>query len=124
MSTNFKKIAQSVTTLSELMEGRTKMGTHEVVAAGEVTITAFDIVPGKDKNGEDKMYCILQFKEFPDRFYSGGHILTQICEVWAAEFGGDIESACHALVAEGGVTIKISEKKTRSGNNLVAVDIL
>ena len=47
-----------------------------------------------------------------------------MCAAWAAEYDGDISAASNALSDEGGVKIRFSSGKTKSGNNLTNISVL
>ncbi len=115
---SLRNVAQEVLTLSPLMTGREKVSTKEIV--GQVlTIVAFDFVNATD----GKQYPILNFAELPDKFYSGGTLLNKICSAWVEEMGS-IEAANEELEGIMGVQVRISETRTRTGNNLVSVEVL
>lgn len=133
MAFDFRKSAQSATQLCELMAGREKLTTEEVIDAGELTITAFDFAPKFDQNGqpvcdpytgEHDTFGVVVFKEHPDRYYSVGTVFTKVCKAWAAQFGGSAEAASVELGKSGGVRVRFSDGKTKRGNNLVNVEIL
>lgn len=132
MSFNFKKAAQAQVSLSPIMVGREKMDTSEVVGK-EWTIVQFNFAPKFDKTGspvidpetgEVDNFGVVVFKEEPEKYYCVGAVFTNVCKVWAAEFGGDPDAASDALLKEGGVRVRFRESKTKKGNNLTAVDII
>ncbi len=119
---NFKKMAQDELSLSPLMAGKTQIKTDDLI--GEtVTVVAFDFATITDK-GEEKTFPVLLFKEYPDRYYNGGALLSKLCRCWAEAYDGDIEAASEDLAADGGVQLRFSSTKTKSGNNLTAVDVV
>ena len=119
---NFRDIAISTMSLSELMAGREQVKTDEIVGK-ELTIVAFDFATITD-HGEEKTFPVILFKELPDRYYNGGALLSKLCTAWAAECDGDISAASTALEDEGGVKVRFRATKTKSGNNLTTMDIL
>jgi hypothetical protein len=119
---NFKKMAQDELSLSPLMAGKTQIKTDDLI--GEtVTVVAFDFATITDK-GEEKTFPVLLLKEYPDRYYNGGALLSKLCRCWAEAYDGDIEAASEDLAADGGVQLRFSSTKTKSGNNLTAVDVV
>ena len=119
---NFKKMAQDELSLSPLMAGKTQIKTDDLI--GEtVTVVAFDFATITDR-GVEKTFPVLIFAEYPDRYYTGGTLLNKMCAAWAAEYDGDIAAASAALSDEGGVKIRFSAGKTKSGNNLTNIDVL
>lgn len=115
---NFKKIAQTETTLSKLMEGRTKGDFDELIGTA-VTVVEFDLV----NDGHATYPCIVT-KEHPDKFYFGGYVLNKIIAAWVAEEeNGDVEAASEALKRSGGVRMGFDSKKTKNNNNVTTVVI-
>ena len=130
---DFRQVAQDSTQLCRLMSGRTKMDTEEVIAAGVLTIMAFDFAPKFDKDGhpladpstgEQDTFGVVTFKEHPDRYYSVGTVFTKVCKAWSEQFGGSAEAASVELTKAGGVQVRFSAGKTKAGNNLVNVEII
>lgn len=119
---NFKKMAQDELSLSPLMAGRDQIKTEDLVGQ-TVTVTGFDFATITDK-GVEKTFPVLLLKEYPDRYYNGGALLSKLCRCWADAYDGDIEAASADLEAEGGVQLKFTSTKTKSGNNLTAVDVV
>ena len=119
MAYNFKASAIKETTLSDLMVGRTQLTTEDIV--GEtLTVEEFDIIA---MNG--KQYAIVVFKEYPDRYYNGGMVLTKICLNWIDDFDGDIIATSEALKKSGGVTFKFNTGKTKDGKrNLTTIEVV
>lgn len=119
---NFKKMAQDELSLSPLMAGRDQIKTEDLVGQ-TVTVTGFDFAIITDK-GVEKTFPVLLLKEYPDRYYNGGALLSKLCRCWADAYDGDIEAASADLEAEGGVQLRFTATKTKSGNNLTAVDVV
>lgn len=119
---NFKKMAQDELSLSPLMAGRDQIKTEDLVGQ-TVTVTGFDFATITDK-GVEKTFPVLLLKEYPDRYYNGGALLSKLCRCWADAYDGDIEAASADLEAEGGVQLRFTATKTKSGNNLTAVDVV
>ena len=119
---NFREIAAKTLSLSDLMAGREKITTEELIGQ-TVTCVEFDFATIND-NGKEKTFPVLIFAEHPDRYYSGGTLLNKMCQAWAAEYDGDISAASNALSDEGGVKIRFRTGKTKSGNNLTNIDVL
>lgn len=119
---NFKKMAQDELSLSPLMAGRDQIKTEDLIGQ-TVTVTGFDFATITDK-GVEKTFPVLLLKEYPDRYYNGGALLSKLCRCWADAYDGDIEAASEDLAAEGGVKLKFTATKTKSGNNLTAVDVV
>lgn len=122
MANKFRDIAVKELSLSPLMAGRDQLKTEDLIGQ-TVTVYAFDFATITDK-GVEKTFPVLLLKEHPDHYYNGGALLSKLCMAWVAEYEGDIEAASEALSAEGGVQLRFTATKTKSGNNLTAVDVL
>lgn len=122
MANKFKEIAVKELSLSPLMAGRDQIKTDDLIGQ-EVTVTAFDFATITDK-GVEKTFPVLLLAEYPDKYYNGGKLLMKLCEAWTAACDGDVEAASDELGAEGGVKLRFSARKTKSGNNLTAVDVI
>lgn len=118
---NFKSRAAKTTTISALMEGRTKLKTAEIIRdyPQGVTIDGFDIIPGKDGS-----YPIFTIAEDPGVFFSGGTVLQNIVSDWMEDYGTDIDQANADLKAEGGVKIRLEQSTTRAGRNITRVTVV
>lgn len=120
----FAEVATNATTLSEIMNGKTKKKQKEIITQynGVITITGFDILAGT-KNGNSFKYPVLTIAEDVSIFFTGGAVLLKICEAWMEGF--ETCAACsEALAAEGGVKVKLTETTTKAGNNLTSVEVL
>lgn len=134
MATNnskFRKIAQDSTVLCQLMSGREKLDTQDVIGK-KLTITAFDFAPKFDKNGQPivdestglvDQYAVITFKEMPDKYYNCGIVFTKVCKAWMDGYDTPAE-ASEDLAGEGGVMVEFIATKTKAGNNLVSVEII
>ena len=128
----FKKVAQETTVLCPLMSGREKMTTRDVTRESELTIMAFDFAPKFDddgqrivipETGEIDTYAVLVFAEYPDLYYTAGHVMTKVCKAWMEGYD-TAEEASEDLASEGGVKVRFTESKTHRGNNIVVCDFI
>lgn len=119
---NFRKIALDEMSLSPLMAGRDKIATDDLIGQ-TVTVVAFDFATITDK-GEEKTFPVLLLEEYPENYYNGGILLSKLCVAWAAAFDGDVEEASNALAEQGGVKLKFTSTRTKSGNNLTSVQVI
>lgn len=121
MAFDFKASAVNATTISPLMDNRTRMTMDAVINEYPqgVTVIEFDLVPS-----DDKPYAVAVCAECPDKFFFGGSILTKIVNEWAKAFDGDVEGASHALKDCGGVKMQFSHGRTKNGNNITLVKVL
>lgn len=125
MGYDFRGIATDATSLSELMAGRTKLDTRDIMEQypDGITITAADMVE-YEKNGEPVEYPVLLFAENENAFYTGGIVLKKIVRAWGAPFDGDYGKMSEELAKGGGVKIKLSSGKSKNGNTITNIDIL
>ena len=121
MSNIFASIARKETTLSPIMEGKERITIDDVINnyPDGVTIDGFDMI---STSGDS--YPVLTFKEDKDKFLFGGAIMNNICHGWLEHFEGDVETANSALVSAGGVKIRFTKSKTKSGNNITLPEII
>ena len=122
-SSRFASMAKEATTLCEIMNGKTKIDTDDLLGK-EITVTAFDFIELKDKSGELNEFAVICFKEDPEAFFFAGTVLTKICKAWAKEFDGSAEEASAELASDGGVVIKMTAGKTKNGRRITNVEIL
>lgn len=118
---NFRNLAIDATTLSHLMDERSKITTEEVIAKYPegITISEFDFV----NMGEDNYY-ICTFKEDPTRFLNTGAVLGKIFDKYVQAYEGSIADASNGLKKSGGLKVKLGKGTTRSGNAITTVTIL
>lgn len=119
---SFREIAAKSLSLSDLMVGREKIATEQLIGQ-TVTVTEFDFATITDR-GKEKTFPVIIFKELPDHYYCGGTLLAKMCMAWAAEYDGDVAAASNALADEGGVQIRFTAGKTKSGDNLTNITVL
>lgn len=125
MGMNFKELAIEATSLSELMNGRTKVDTADVIAKypDGITITAVDMVE-YEKDGNPVEYPLFLFAENENAFYAGGVVLKKIAKAWASKFGEDYAALSAELAASGGVKVKLSTGRAKTGNTITNVEII
>lgn len=114
MAINFKNFAKSQTVLSDIMESRVKVSKQD----GTIKIVDFDIVSGK--NGEAYAVCAIN----EGQFINGGFVLTKIFTGIVAEYDGDINQAREDFRESGGLKVKLTRERTRTGNNITKVEVL
>lgn len=127
MSFNFRESAIANTTLSPLMEGRSKISTADVKRDYKdgITINAVDMMNGADKRtGEAKEFAVIQFAENDEVFLFAGKVLSNIVFGWLEAYKGDVK-ACNAdLKAAGGVKVKLETSRTKDGNDVTTVTVI
>ena len=125
MGFNFKNAALEATSLSDLMNGRTKVDTADIIAKYPegITVTTVDMVE-YEKDGKPVEYPIFLFAENEKAFYAGGVVLKKIAKAWASNFDNDYAKTSEALKAEGGVKVVLSTGRSKNGNTITNVDIV
>lgn len=122
---NFKQTAIDATSLSELMAGKTKIDTADVVAKYPegITVTAVDMIE-YEKDGKPVEYPVFLFAENENAFYAGGVVLKKIARAWVAGFDGDYNVMSGELAKQGGVKVKLTVGRSKNGNSITNVEIL
>lgn len=125
---DFKKIALDVTTMSELMNGRDKMDTEELIKKypNGVIIDFIDNVNMQQEDGEENVWIFVT-EEQPDKFTFAGFVLAKIFNNILDEFEGDyaemIETYNTAL-KEDKLRVKLERAKTKSKREITKVTVL
>ena len=117
---SFKNKAIAATTVSKIMEGKTKISTEELLTKYPegVTIIGFDWL-----KGEDGKYPVCIFSENRNECFFGGTALTSICEAWMEDYEST-EICSEDLENEGGVKVKFSKGKTKSNRNFTKCEVV
>lgn len=125
---DFKKIALDATTMSELMSGRDKMDTEELIKKYPegVTIDFIDNVNMQQEDGDENVWIFVT-EEQPDKFTFAGFVLAKIFNNILAEFEGDyaemIETYNSAL-KEDKLRVKLERAKTKAKREITKVTVL
>lgn len=125
---DFKKIALDATTMSELMSGRDKMDTEELIKKypDGITIDFIDNVNMQQEDGEENVWIFVT-EEQPNKFTFAGFVLAKIFNNILAEFEGDyaemIETYNSAL-KEDKLRVKLERAKTKSKREITKVTVL
>lgn len=125
---DFKKIALDATTMSEIMNGRDKMDTEELIKKYPegVTIDFIDNVNMQQEDGEENVWIFVT-EEQPNKFTFGGFVLAKIFNNILAEFEGDyaemIETYNSAL-KEDKLRVKLERAKTKAKREITKVTVL
>ena len=125
---DFKKVALDATTMSELMNGRDKMDTEELIKnyPEGVTIDFIDNVNMQQEDGEENVWIYVT-EEQPNKFTFAGFVLAKIFNNILAEFEGDyaemIETYNSAL-KEDKLRVKLERAKTKSKREITKVTVL
>lgn len=125
---DFKKIALDATTMSEIMNGRDKMDTEELIKKYPegVTIDFIDNVNMQQEDGEENVWIFVT-EEQPNKFTFAGFVLAKIFNNILAEFEGDyaemIETYNSAL-KEDKLRVKLERAKTKAKREITKVAVL
>lgn len=125
---DFKKIALDATTMSEIMNGRDKMDTEELIKKYPegVTIDFIDNVNMQQEDGEENVWIFVT-EEQPNKFTFAGFVLAKIFNNILAEFEGDyaemIETYNSAL-KEDKLRVKLERAKTKAKREITKVIVL
>ena len=125
---DFKKVALDATTMSELMNGRDKMDTEELIKKypDGITIDFIDNVNMQQEDGEENVWIFVT-EEQPNKFTFAGFVLAKIFNNILAEFEGNyaemIETYNSAL-KEDKLRVKLERAKTKSKREITKVTVL
>lgn len=125
---DFKKIALDATTMSEIMNGRDKMDTEEIIKKYPegVTIDFIDNVNMQQEDGEENVWIFVT-EEQPNKFTFAGFVLAKIFNNILDEFEGDyaemIETYNSAL-KEDKLRVKLERAKTKAKREITKVTVL
>lgn len=112
---NFNEEFKSSLTLSELMVGKDKIDTEDIIKyyPEGISINAIDLF---ELNG-DEVY-VYTFKEAPDKFAFAGYILKNLFEEMVSKYS--IET-CNEALRETPYTVKLSQGKTKDNKQVTKV---
>lgn len=125
---DFKKIALDATTMSELMNGRDKMDTEELIKKypNGVTIDFIDNVNMQQEDGEENVWIFVT-EEQPNKFTFAGFVLTKIFNNILDEFEGDYAEMIeiyNSALKEDKLRVKLERAKTKSKREITKVTVL
>lgn len=120
-----KERAKAVTSLSDLMSGREKGNTSDLINQ-KLTVQAVDLTRLLNNNtGELEDVPVIIFKEIADKFYFGGTVWKQIIESWVELY--DTQSPLKDVntdLQKEEIIVEITNGRTKKGNNITRVEIL
>ncbi len=125
---DFKKIALDATTMSELMNGRDKMDTEELIRKypDGVTIDFIDNVNMQQEDGEENVWIFVT-EEQPNKFTFGGFVLAKIFNNILAEYEGDCDAMIeeyNSSLKEDKLRVKLERAKTKTKREITKVTVL
>lgn len=125
---DFKKIALDVTTMSELISGRDKMDTEELIKKypDGITIDFIDNVNMQQEDGEENVWIFVT-EEQPNKFTFAGFVLAKIFNNILNEFEGDYAEMIetyNSSLKEDKLRVKLERAKTKSKREITKVTVL
>lgn len=125
---DFKKIALDATTMSELMNGRDKMDTEELIKKypDGVTIDFIDNVNMQQEDGQENVWIFVT-EEQPNKFTFAGFVLAKIFNNILAEFEGDYAEMIetyNSTLKEDKLRVKLERAKTKTKREITKVTVL
>lgn len=125
---DFKKIALDATTISEIMTGRDKMDTEELIKKYPegVTIDFIDNINMQQEDGEENVWIFIT-EEQPNKFTFAGFVLAKIFNNILAEFEGDYAEMIktyNSALKEDKLRVKLERAKTKSKREITKVTVL
>ena len=108
--------ARQETAGSPIMKDREKLETIDVLESMTLTLDAIDLMT---KDGNE--FAVVTFKEFPDGFYFGGRVLTDLVKMIYEESG--IEEGKPLTVADDNIELIAERKKSKNGRMYTAFAI-
>lgn len=120
---DFRDLAKRQTTLSSVMVDKEKIKTQDLIDnyPNGVTITAFDYVQSKKSKGK---YPVYNIAEDDSIFCNGGTVLDRIFSEFVNACDGDVAEASDELRRQGGLKVKLGNGTTKSGDELITVEVL
>ena len=125
---DFKKIALDATTMSELMNGRDKMDTEELIKKypDGVTIDFIDNVNMQQEDGEENVWIFVT-EEQPNKFTFAGFVLAKIFNSILSEFEGDYAEMIetyNSSLKEDKLRVKLERAKTKTKREITKVTVV
>lgn len=125
---DFRKIALDATTMSELMNGRDKMDTEELIKKYPegVTIDFIDNVNMQQEDGEENVWIFVT-EEQPDKFTFAGFVLAKIFNDILSKFEGDYDAMIeeyNSSLKKDKLRVKLERAKTKTKREITKVKVL
>ena len=115
-SMSIKALAKELTTVSDLVHNRTKIGTDELINnyPEGITINRVDSTIYDGRKG-----VVVTFAEDDTKFYNGGTALTKMFENIMVGTGKTIKEISQLLYEEGGLKIKFVPTFSKTGRQYI-----
>lgn len=122
----FTEAAKKATTLAQIMAGREKLSTEDIIKKhpNGVHLTEIEYISYTQDGQDTEMWCFVTSEE-PRKFSFGGIVINNMFNNILAEvYEGDITEMCKDFKEQGGISIKLSNGKTAKGRQVTKVEVL
>lgn len=124
MAIDLRKVAQKATTLAEIMEGKTKGNTEDLIKLNKpVTINDCEMVVLVNEEGEKENVWAFTIEEEPKTFYFAGTVLKNTFQAILEACQGDY-AEMYNEVCEQNLVVKFSQGKTKKGRPVTTIEVL
>lgn len=121
---NIKELAKKETIVAEIMDGREKGDTSDLIKNGKpVQINDFEACHITNKDGEEELVYAYTVEEQPKRFYFAGFVLKKIFDAIVSSCDGNLEEA-YGEVRKQKLKVLFGEKKTKSKNTVTTIEVV
>lgn len=124
---NIKKVAKKAVVLSELMNGREKIETEDIIKyyKDKISINAAECISIPDEKSEDgtSRFYVYTFKEEEKKFAFSGAVLTKVFDGIMEACKGDVE-VFNKELADQVLEVRLSTGKTKDKKQITLVEVL
>ena len=114
----FRDLAVRATTLSDLMDGRDKIDTEDLISEYPNGFTVDDL--DLCTVGDEPLW-VYTIRENDDAFAFAGSVLKKIFDAFLASCEGDLDTLRNEF---DGLKIKLKSGKTKKGKDITLVEVL
>ena len=118
-----RKSAMKATTLGELMEGREKGETEELIEMGTVTIKGCEQIELINDKGQPEEQWIFIVEEMPEKFFFAGTVAKNMFKRMLQDCQGDLDELYDG-VSQQTIPVEFSEGKTRDNKKVTKIRVL
>lgn len=124
---DFKNMAQEAVSGCELMAGREKMLTEDLIDEYEDGVTIIDLmqaeVTNREGTGKDLVWVFTTVEE-PNFYTFAGYSLSKIFNEYLQAYKGDYTELRKDFKESGGLKCKFTRTKTKKGNVFTDIKII
>lgn len=121
---NFRDKAIKSTTLAQIMDGRDKIDTEDIIKNFPEGFTIDEIEYVTMQKGEDIDQFWAYHIKGTDYFAFGGYILNKIFNDYLVGYEGTYDELYREFKESGGIRVKLTEGKTKDGKSVTLVKVL